>query len=1545
VGRLAETIKGINVVIGAETKGLSAALSDVNKRSKDLQSELKQIDKLLKFDPGNADLLAQKQNVLTEAISNTAEKLQTLRAAQQQVADQFARGEISEGQYRAFQREIAAAEQELNKLSTMMDSLSAPRLKVIIDGDTTDLYASLGDVNKRSKELQTELRQVDQLLKFDPGNTELLAQKQQLLSEAITNTADKLQTLRNAQQQVADQFARGEISEEQYRAFQRELVRTEQELQRFEQGMREARGELDDLGDEATEAGNKIEQVGDKFKAAGDKMKNVGVGVTAGVTAPLLALGVVAGKTASDLDAAAGKMEASLGVTAEQAEKLADTARGIWKNGFGESLDEVNQGLITTRTNIQDLDNASLQDLTQKALILKETFGAEMNESTRTASVMMKNFGIDGSDAMDMITVAFQRGGDFSGELLDTLREYSPQFKGMGYTAEQFTAILIEGAKKGAFNLDKIGDSAKEAFLRIGDGSKGSREALQGIGLDFKKVESDINSGGQSAQSAFMAVTTAIASVKDPAERAQTAVALMGTPLEDLGPQFQDFFATVNTDLGEFQGSTDKAGAALKNNLGDRLTILMRNLQDALLPLGETLVGLAEKAIPPLMNMVTTLANVFQSMSPTIQMVVLAIAGIAAAIGPVIVIIGTLVSSIGSIITGFTAVSGVLSGLGPALTVLTGPIGIVIASITALVAALTYLYKNNEDVRNALNAAWEAIKAAAETVFGALAEFWNTWGGQIKALFTGFWNTLRQITNDVFKAMGEIIKSLFAGIKAFWDKWGADIIAFFKATWNVLSTVASTVFKAIFETVKFIFNEIKAFWDKWGTTITTAFKGTFEILKTVIGTAINVIMTVIKTVFNGIKSFWDTWGATITTAFRTVFNVVKSVFSGAWNAIKIVVDTAIGVISGIIKTWLAVFKGDWSGAWEAAKGVAKTVWEGIKGIFSNAFNTMKNIGKNIIDGLVQGIANMKDAVVRKAKEISEAIGGFFKKFFDIHSPSKLTTGYGENIGQGLANGIQNKSDTAAKAAKTTAQKVDKAFKAAMDKAQYNYKMGTLDTSGYIKALQNVKSQYASTTAQVQKVTLAIKKAHEQQAKDVEKTAKDSFAASKAYIDARTSTGKASLEQELAMWQKVQSQYKAGTAQYVAAEKEAYKIKQELAKAGFENSKSYIEKAAAANEMSLAQQLKAWERVQAKYKAGSDEAKAAEEQAGKVKLEIYNQLTQASEDFLAKTKEVNANVAAEELRLNDVYEQAVVQRAKAINDFAGLFDEVVAKSETSGQQLLDNLRGQVEYMATWASNIETLAARGIDKGLLEELRQMGPKAAPELAALNTLTDEQLAEYTGLWQTKSAESRAIAVQELTGLREDTDKQITQLRVNASTQLDGLKSDFDDKVKEIRYGTTNQFNAMKADLPNIGKQAMQGLLDGLASMQGAVQAKAKAIADSVRSTMQKALDIHSPSREMAWIGEMAGQGLVQGLASMMSNVQNQARQLADAVQPSVGKTSGGSDSGTAPVSLNMEGLFAGAVFNVRRDEDIRSLAKELALEMFTLTQQATRGMGGAR
>lgn len=1421
-------------------------------------------------------------------------------------------------------------------------------INVVIGADTTGLGKALTDVNKKSKDIQSELRQVEKLLKLDPGNTELLAQKQKLLSNAIGNTQEKLNRLRLVQEQVNQQFARGDITEGQYRAFQREVQKTEQEL-------RGLNSRLDDTTREISEQGRQVSKLGQDYKQAFDEarqsmgnsfeqMKKVGAGITAFGGGLATGLGVAV-KSAADFEQGMANAysvmdPAEVSKFRGELEQLAITLGADTKYSATEAAQGIEE-LIKAGVSVQDVMSGGLSGALSLATA-GELGLADAAEVASTALNAFKGDAISVQDAADILAGAANASATSVSEMKFGLAQVSAVASGVGLTFKDTATTLAVFAQNGLKGSD-AGTSLKTMLMRLTPTTTAASDEFERLGLysfNASKAMEYLAANGIKPASAstkdvvdaMMNYSAKLEGVKVGTDKANNAFNAMAFNSGAMSSAFYDANGnlksmseiagilqnalkdmtaeqrqvSMNTLFGSdairgatilfkegAEGVEDMAEAMSKidaqmvaaqklDTFKGAIEELSGSVETAQISIGKALIP----ALRALTGIVQSVVDVFNALPEGMQSFI-AIGGaitaaIALIVGPMLILAGF----IPQIVAGLSMLAPAFSALGPVLAALTGPIGIAVAAIAGLVAALTYLYKNNEDVRNALNAAWEAIKAAAISVFDGIKAFWEKWGGQIIAVFQTMWELIKTIFSAVLQIIAALVKTIFDGIKAFWDKWGADITTFFKTYWSVLMAVFELHLKAIITVIQFIFTEIKAFWDKWGSTIIEAFKGIFEIVSTVFGTTFDAIFTVLKAVFTQIKAFWDTWGGTITVYFKTMLAVLKTLFEGTWNAIKIVIETVIGVISGIIKTWLAIFKGDWAGAWENAKSVVTTIWNGITGLFKNAFNTMKQIGKDIIRGLINGIGEMKEAVKKKAKEISESVGGTIKDFFGIHSPSRLTTGYGENISEGLANGIGNKSKNAAKAAKTAATKVNAAFKEAFAAAQHNYKVGNLDTSQYVAALQKVDGQYAKTTAQHRKVTEEIAKMNKTLSKEYAKVAKESYDSSKEWIDKQTQ----------------------------------------------------------ANQLSLTQQLEAWERVQERYKVGTEQRKAAEAEAGKVRTEIYKQLNQASEDFLAKTKAINENVAAEEKRLNEAYEQAVTQRAKAINDFAGLFDEVVMKSEVSGQQLLDNLRGQVDYLATWASNIETLAARGIDKGLLEELRQMGPKAAPELAALNQLTDAQLMEYQELWRIKSAQARALAVKELEGMRQDTNTQIQQLRAKAALEMDGLKAEFETKVKAIRTGTTNQFNVMKSDLPTIGKQAMQGLLKGLSSMEGAVTAKARDIANSVRSTMQKALDIHSPSREMAWIGQMAGQGLVQGMASMMSNVEQQARDMAQAVQPEVSSAS--SSSATAGVTnINMEGLFAGAVFNVRSDDDIRSLARELAAEMLGMTQQAARGAGGFR
>ncbi|WP_127483929.1 phage tail tape measure protein [Paenibacillus ehimensis] len=915
-------------------------------------------------------------------------------------------------------------------------------INVVIGSDTTGLSAALSDVNKKSKDIQSELKQVEQLLRLDPTNTELVAQKQKLLSDAVSNTSEKLDRLKAAQQQVADQFARGEISEGQYRAFQREIAKTTQELQSLENRLKAAGPELKSFGDKAGEVGTKLKESSEKFSGIGEKL-------SLGLTAPIAGIGIAAGKTAADVDAAAGKMQARLGLTAEKAAELSQAGLNIWKNGFGESLEEVNHALATTGQNIQGLDNASLSQLTQSALTLQQVFDADVNETTRTASVLMKNFGVDGQSAMDLITLGFQKGGDFSGELLDTLREYAPQFKALGISADDALGILIKGTESGAFNLDKVGDALKEFNIRIKDGSDSTSEALsmlfapdnieeftQALMTGSKnsaeymellqrvssetaaQLVADLQSGGKKSEDAYLAlqsimgdgtkiltglsngsikgrdalvsVIQKLREIEDPIQQNTIGVALFGTQWEDLEKDVVLALDGGIGALGEFQGATEKAGQAARDNFGTELAKFWRDLQADLVPLGKSMLDMAQIILPPLIAAIQQLANWFSGLSPAAQSVVAVIASIAAAIGPALVIIGQLVSAVGSIMSAFSAASGAIAAAGGVMAALTGPIGIAIAAIGALAAGAYLVIKN-----------WDTIKEFFTGLWDWIDNFFGGWGAEVTAALFPFLGIPLVIAKH-WDAIKEGLSVLWDWIKDFFSKWGdllIPLLAPFLAIplmvvrhWEDIKVGLEAVWKWIKDTGVEWFNRTKEGFVQIWDGIKTYFSGVWDLIKNIFGGAILLIVDLVTGDFEKLKSDSE-----------AIWNNLKAALGQIWEGIKKVFSGALSVIEGHVTT-----------AWNAMKTVSTTIWDAIVGGIEKAIEWIKNLpstmvqfGKDMIQGLIDGIKNMTGKVGDAIRGIADQITSGIRKALDIHSPSRVMETLGEYTGEGFAIGIGN----------------------------------------------------------------------------------------------------------------------------------------------------------------------------------------------------------------------------------------------------------------------------------------------------------------------------------------------------------------------------------------------------------------------------------------------------------------------------------------------------------------------------------------------------------
>ena len=319
------------------------------------------------------------------------------------------------------------------------------------------------------------------------------------------------------------------------------------------------------------------------------------------------------------------------------------------------------------------------------------------------------------------------------------------------------------------------------------------------------------------------------------------------------------------------------------------------------------------------------------------------------------------------------------------------------------------------------------------------------------------------------------------------------------------------------------------------------------------------------------------------------------------------------------------------------------------------------------------------------------------------------------------------------------------------------------------------------------------------------------------------------------------------------------------------------------------------------------------------------MAEALDDYNAKVAEVNENVRKQEQETTDAYENALKDRTKSLSNFVGLF-EAVTNKKVSGSELLNNLKGQVDAFSEWADNIQNLAQRGVDEGLIDELRQMGAKAGPEIAALNTLTDEELTQYVALWKEKNRMAKEEATRQLEEQRIAMQDKLMQIRMEADEQLQLYLMEWKNKNAEIQKNTDTElskiqdkFKQLAKDSTKFGQDFVLGFVGGMESKFETLR-KAVAELSSITATgVTEPLGISSPSKLMAQYGRNTVEGFMSGIRSMVPKLEGIMNGMASLSMKPIEATAGGS-----VVNNNSGGNTI--VFNVNRgwDEIERQLAK---------------------
>lgn len=747
-------------------------------------------------------------------------------------------------------------------------------ITVEIGGDTTKLGKALSDVDKQSRNLKTELKEVDKALKLDPKNTELLAQKQQILADAIQNSKKKLDTLKSAQEQVTAQYQRGEIDNGKFRAFQREVEIAKNELSYYEAEAKKAQEQTTKLGskvssvkEDFSKAGESIEKAGKKVTSFGDSLTESGKKASA---ASVLIAGAAAAsyKAWEKTDEGYDTIVKKTGATGEALEELKGVANSVFTSlptdmsKVGAAVGEVNTRFSST--------GDELEALTQKFVKYSDINNSDVSVSVDNVSAALKAFGLgseSAGDLLDKLTSIAQRTGIPVSQLESLLLSQSATFKEMGLSIGESAELL------GQFEINGVDTATAISALR--------------------KAQQNAAASGKTLSDSLSENITAIKNASDETEALQIASDLFG---KKGAAAMVQAIRENRIALGELDGSlTDTAGLVDSTfeatlDAPDKLKVAMNNVKLSASELAETAMSMLAPALQRIVDKIKTLTDRFNSLDDSTKKTIIKIAGLAAAIGPVLILIGKLTSGVG----------GLISSVGSLFKL--AAVNPWVLAIGAVVAALAVLYVKSEEFRNFVN---DTAKEFAG-FFSEMAQEVKQWYADNKPLIDDIIKVLKVLSEVLIQYVMKAARDTMNGFKLAWtvisNTWEVAV-SFFRMIWENIKLIFSVVkdvltgdFSGAWEGIKQIFSNTGEFFEGVWSSIKNVFSGVGEWFDGKFTAA----RTYIKGAFKGLGSFFGATKDEMLEAFESFPDALAEIFRKALEKIKEIAGEIGDTISGVV---------------------------------------------------------------------------------------------------------------------------------------------------------------------------------------------------------------------------------------------------------------------------------------------------------------------------------------------------------------------------------------------------------------------------------------------------------------------------------------------------------------------------------------------------------------------------------------------------------------------------------------------------------------------
>lgn len=860
-------------------------------------------------------------------------------------------------------------------------------ITIEIDGDTSKLTTALINVDKQARDTNRNLRDIKESLKYDKSKgPELAAQKQRELANAVKNTKEKLEILKQGQAEMTEEFKKTSEGQSAYDELTREIWKTERQLKSFEAQSERSYQQLAKVRDVATDFG--------------DTAQKIGRDMTKKLTLPIAGAASAASKITMDFDASMSKVKAISGASEESFEALRAKAREM---GATTQFSASEAADALTYMAMAGWDDHEMLDGLDGVMNLAAASGEDLATTSDIVTDALSAFKLEASDSShfaDVLAKASASSNTNVAMMGETFNYVAPVAGTLGYSIED-TAVAIGLMANNGIKGQKAGTALRAGLTRLAAPTKSVRDGMDMLGLSIEDVQ------GKSLDETLRIFRSSFANL-DKTQQAQAASMIFGKEA------MSGMLAIINTSESDYNslsdaihnadGAAESMAETMMDNLGGQIKILKSALEELAISFGDLLMP----KLRDIVDGITEFVNKLNELPGPAKEIIAGVAIFLAALGPLLLVIGKISSAIGLLagamavmkgsFVGSTAsmrglatiLTGIKNGFSTLATFITGHfIPIVVVASLALIAY--EIYKHWDEIKEFLINTWNAIKEIASNIWTGIAEFFGgIWEG-VKERWTEFWGPIGEWLGEKIQAMIDVIQPIIdTFVNVFKVAWML-IEEIFRTTWELISGFFIENWQAFVEMARIILEPLKEFF----TNLWTGIKETASIIwngiKEFLQGVWQGIYDVAKPIFDSISGFIAGIWEGIKTTTSIIWNGIKTFLSGIWEGIKTVVASAINIVKGTIER-----------VWNGIKTTTSTVWNGIKSAIEGPISAAKRTVETVVgristfvsrawDGITtttsrvwEGIKNSIAEPIEKARDIVRDAIDAIKGFFDIN---------------------------------------------------------------------------------------------------------------------------------------------------------------------------------------------------------------------------------------------------------------------------------------------------------------------------------------------------------------------------------------------------------------------------------------------------------------------------------------------------------------------------------------------------------------------------------